>query len=303
MKYPDSFEMKIIGAFGETGKAWLESLETLKLTYLNKWKLQSEGPVENLSYNYVLKVIDDKGKKAILKLGIPNYDFGNEVRTLQAYNGEGCAKIIKEDAENGAMLLERLLPGTMLIEVEEKLAVVYFAKVWTTIRRPVKKGADHPSIKHWMKALNRYQQKHLMNEGPIPTEFIRFAQACFDEITSSSNGSELLHGDLHHENILYSDTHGWIAIDPKGVVGDPYFDVVSFLTNQLFNKTNPKFLLKQRVKLLCEEMHLDEKRLLKAAIAMSTLYACWGIEDHDPDWKNTYQCARWFEELIEDVER
>ncbi|QFF99055.1 hypothetical protein PB01_09570 [Psychrobacillus glaciei] len=298
--YPKSFERKIIGAFGEEGIEWLNSLESKIKTYLEKWNLRSDGPVDNLSYNYVLKVLDEKGNRAILKLGVANYDFGNEIRTLRAYNGNGCVKIIKADSENGVMLLEHLQPGTMLTEVEEHQAVKTFAHVWTAIRRTVEENADHPSIVDWMKAFDRYQDKYQTNEGPIPNHFVFLARTYFVEIANSSENNDLLHGDLHHENILYSTNDGWLAIDPKGVIGNKYFDFISFLTNQLFNKLNPRQLLEKRVTLLCEELQLNKKRLLKAAIAMSTLYACWGVEDNDPEWENTYRCVQWFEGLMED---
>jgi streptomycin 6-kinase len=298
MKYPHAFEMKIIGAFGQTGKEWLGKLESLVYTYLKKWKLQSEGAVENLSYNYVLKVIDDSGNRAILKLGIANYDFGNEIRTIQTYNGSGCAKLIKADSENGVMLLEHLQPGTMLTEVEELLAIKNFSYVWTVLRRKVEENADHPSIADWMQAFDRYLEKYYTNEGPLSKHFVFLAKNYFNEIASSSDNNDLLHGDLHHENILYSNNYGWLAIDPKGVKGDTYFDFISFLTNQLFNKPDPRQLLEQRVFLLCEEMQLNKERLLKAAVAMSTLYACWGIEDSDSEWENSFKCAQWFEEFM-----
>ncbi|TQR20609.1 aminoglycoside phosphotransferase family protein [Psychrobacillus vulpis] len=297
MKYPIVFENKVTGAFGTIGREWLNELDITVQKYLDKWDLQSEGPVDNLSYNYVLKVNYENDNRAILKLGVPNYDFDNEIRTLHTYNGKGCVQVIKSEPECGAMLLEHLLPGTMLVEVEEMLAIKHFAKVWTQLRRQVEKNADHPSIKHWMRALDRYLEVYTNNEGPISTYNIQLAQTYFNEICNTSIGSELLHGDLHHENILFSDKYGWIAIDPKGVIGDPYFDFISFLTNQLFHKTNPKQLIEQRVIGLCEEMNLDKDRLLKSGFTMSILYACWGIEDNDSDWKKTYQCALWFEEL------
>ncbi|WP_391209395.1 aminoglycoside phosphotransferase family protein [Psychrobacillus sp. L4] len=297
--YPKSFERKIIGAFGEEGIEWLNSLESIITTYLEKWNLRSDGPVDNLSYNYVLKVIDEKGSRAILKLGVANYDFANEIRTLRAYNGKGCVKLIKADSENGVMLLEHLQPGTMLTEVEEQLAVKTFAHVWTAIRKTVEENADHPSIADWMKAFDRYQDKYQTNEGPIPNHFVFLARTYFVEIANSTESNDLLHGDLHHENILYSTNYGWLAIDPKGVIGDKYFDFISFLTNQLFNKLNPRQLLEKRVTLLCEELQLNKERLIKAAVAMSTLYACWGVEDNDPEWENTYRCAQWFEGFID----
>ncbi|MEH7179260.1 aminoglycoside phosphotransferase family protein [Neobacillus vireti] len=292
-----SFQVKIVNAFGPDGKSWLESLEQTVNTYLKKWNLTNEGPVENLSYNYVIKVTDPKGTPLILKLGVPNFDTRNEMITLKAYDGNGCAKLLKSDAENGVMLLERLVPGRMLsVEKDERFVTETFIKVWKAIRRPVPNETSTPSLTHWFEGLPRYQKN--FPKGPIPQEHIQLAEDFFQQVMDSSGGPELLHGDLHHENILYSEKQGWMAIDPKGVAGDPYFDVVSFLVNQLESKADPKGLLKLRVDIICEQLGLDRQRLLKAAVALGTLYACWGIEDQ-ADWETSYQCVNWFKEFLE----
>ena len=297
MQIPGDFQEKIINAFGPDGKSWLESLEQTVEIYLKKWNLNNEGPVENLSYNYVLKVTDSEGTPLILKLGVPNFDTRNEMRTLQAYNGNGCAKLLKSDPGNGVILLERLVPGRMLSEEkDERLVTETFVKVWKAIRRPVPNDTSTPSLTHWFEGLERYRKN--FPHGPIPHEHIQLAEDFLQQVIDSSAGPELLHGDLHHENILYSKQQGWMAIDPKGVAGDPYFDVVSFLVNQLESKKDPKSILKLRVDTISEQLGLDRQRLLKAAVALGTLYACWGIEDQ-ADWETTYQCVKWFIEFLE----
>ncbi|WP_313892399.1 aminoglycoside phosphotransferase family protein [Psychrobacillus sp.] len=296
MNYPISFENKIIGTFGEEGKVWLNKLESIIQFYLNKWELELISPVENLSYNYILQVKDAAGTPAILKLGIAGDSAENEIRTLHLYDGNGCVKLLKEDAKGGAMLLEHLLPGTMLVvEKDEKLAVKHFAQVWKKTRRPAPPNSTNPSIAEWIKAFE-------LRTSIISSQHIQQAKAYFTEIMNASTGEELLHGDLHHENILYDHTGGWIAIDPKGVIGDRYFDVIAFLTNQLFHKENPKEALQKRVDLLCEALEFDKERLLKAGFVMSILFTCWGIEDNDSIWRNTYTCAKWFEELINNID-
>lgn len=296
MNYPISFENKIIGSFGDEGKVWLNKLESIIQFYLNKWELELISPVENLSYNYILQVKDAAGTPAILKLGIAGDSVENEIRTLHLYDGNGCVKLLKEDAKGGAMLLEHLLPGIMLVpEKDEKLAVKHFAQVWKTIRRPAPPNANNQSIAEWIKAFD-------LRTSSISSQHIQQAKAYFTEIMNASTGEELLHGDLHHENILYDHTRGWVAIDPKGVIGDRYFDVIAFLTNQLFHKENPKEVLQKRVDLLCEALEFDKERLLKAGFVMSMLFTCWGIEDNDSIWRNTYTCAKWFEELINNID-
>ncbi|MFB3160963.1 aminoglycoside phosphotransferase family protein [Neobacillus sp. 179-J 1A1 HS] len=296
MQIPSEFQEKIINGFGSDGKAWLESLESTVKTYLQKWGLTSEGPVDNLSYNYVEKGTDTKGTPLILKLGVPNFDTRNEMVTLQNYDGDGCAKLLKFDLEDGVMLLERLVPGRMLsAESDEKIVLENYIKVWKALRRPLPTEGTTPSLIHWFEGLARYRSA---GEGPISLEHVQLAEEFFQQVMETSEGPELLHGDLHHENILYSERNGWMAIDPKGVAGDPYFDVVSFLVNQLVTKADPKSILKLRVDTISDQLGLDRQRLLKASIALGTLYACWGVEDL-ADWETTYQCVKWFIEFLE----
>ena len=299
MYIPEDFYKKIIGAFGEDGKKWLETLEDKVEIYIRKWNLVNEGAVPNLSYNYVLKVRNQQGVPYILKLGVPNFDFRNEIQTIKSYAGVGCAALINADPDEGVMLLEQLVPGKMLSDIEdEELVLDQYIKVWQSIRRPLLTNENVPLISNWASALKKYQEKHQRDDGPIPNSFISYAYDCFEEIFNSSIGPELLHGDLHHENILYSDTRGWLAIDPKGVGGDTYFDFTSFLFNHLFSKADPAGLLEYRVNTLCTRLDLNRERFLKAAVAMATLSACWSIEDHDPFWEETYQCAKWFVKFI-----
>ncbi|MEH7014460.1 aminoglycoside phosphotransferase family protein [Neobacillus niacini] len=296
MNIPEEFQGKIINAFGFEGKAWLESLSQTVETYLQKWELTSEGPVENLSYNYVLKVTDSRRTPLILKLGVPNFDTRNEMVTLQIYGGDGCAVLVKSDMEKGVMLLERLVPGRMLSAESDELVVLEnYIKVWKAIRRPVPEGTSTPFLTHWFEGLKRYRNA---GEGLISLEIVQLAEEFFQQVMETSEGPQLLHGDLHHENILYSEEKGWMAIDPKGVAGDPYFDIPSFLINQLDSKSDPKSVLKLRVDTISEQLGIDRQRLLKSSIALGTLYACWGVEDL-ADWETTYQCVKWFIEFLE----
>lgn len=89
-----------------------------------------------------------------------------------------------------------------------------------------------------------------------------------------------------------------MAIDPKGVIGDPYFDVVSFLMNHLQEKKDPKRVLWKRVEVLSRGLSLERKRLLKAGLAMTALSAFWSMEEGDQSWKHTYQYTWWFHEWL-----
>ena len=297
MSTKKEFEEKIIGAFGDEGAKWLEGLHETVSYYIHKWELVNEGPVENLSYNYVLRVRDLENRPLILKLGVPNYDFANECRTLQFYDGASCVRVIKEDAWNGAFLLDRLVPGNMLLDLDEELAVKEFAEVWKKTRRPIKSNSDFPLIQDWFRAFDRYLLTYPENNGPLPNEQVEKAKMLAHHILYQTGDLQLLHGDLHHQNILYSDKYGWMAIDPKGIIGDSYFDLISFLINELQHQTSPREVLQRRVDILVEELNLNRERLLLTGFVMSTLYACWGVEDK-ADWQEAKQCAKWFHQFI-----
>jgi len=86
----------------------------------------------------------------------------------------------------------------------------------------------------------------------------------------------VLHGDLHHFNILRSDRSGWLAIDPKGPIGDRCFDVCQFLLNP---RRVPIPVNRRRLDLFCRELDLDAERTRKWCLVHAVLNACWSFED------------------------
>jgi len=53
----------------------------------------------------------------------------------------------------------------------------------------------------------------------IPTAVVDTADATYAELCRTQRNPRLLHGDLQHSNVLLDHRRGWVAIDPKGVVG------------------------------------------------------------------------------------
>lgn len=304
MKLPIEFEQRVRNSFGTEGEVWIASLEERVNCFAKHWGLTIEQPVHNLSYNYVTNAVDSRQTPYILKLGVPDLAYRNEMETLGLYNGHGCARLVKEDRVRGAMLLENLTPGHMLCNLsDEEVVVQEFISVWKKLRRDVPEDCDLPLITDWAVSLEDYQKNHLDIDGDLPNERVSQALHYFRELWDTTETLGLLHGDLHHGNILYSQERGWLAIDPKGVVGDPYFDLIQFMLNNLIEKPDPKTLLRYRVERISELLALDKRRLLKAAIAMSMLYACWFVEDKHPAWIERLQCAQWFNEFLEEAIR
>ena len=112
----------------------------------------------------------------------------------------------------------------------------------------------------------------------------------------------LLHGDLHHHNILAAGRQPWLAIDPKGIVGEPAYEVGALLRNpmpELLQSERPKRLLARRLDILSERLGFERERLVGWGTAQAVLAAWWSLEDHGRDWEKWITCAELLAELLE----
>ncbi len=107
----------------------------------------------------------------------------------------------------------------------------------------------------------------------------------------------LLHGDLHHDNILSADREPWLAIDPKGVVGEAEYEVGAFVRNRLFAGPKPEMLLARRVDQFVDELGFDRERIVGWSLAQAVLSAWWSFEDSGHVWNEAIACAELLAEL------
>jgi streptomycin 6-kinase len=105
----------------------------------------------------------------------------------------------------------------------------------------------------------------------------------------------IYNGDLHHENILLDARHGrWLAIDPKGLAGEPAYETGALLRNQLpdpWDSARARRMLARRVDQLAEQLGLERVRLRGWGLAQAVLSAWWRIEDEGYGWEPTIACT------------
>jgi streptomycin 6-kinase len=88
----------------------------------------------------------------------------------------------------------------------------------------------------------------------------------------------ILHGDLHHENIIYCSDRGWLAVDPKGLVGPSSFETAIFLLNPIEDLPNlEKFF--SRISILHELLNLDPVLLKNFAFLRAVVGFIWDLEE------------------------
>jgi streptomycin 6-kinase len=119
------------------------------------------------------------------------------------------------------------------------------------------------------------------------------------ELIDSEQTTGILHGDLHHGNILFSSERGWLAIDPKGLYGELTFDVAIAFYHPMGNLN--EIWLKSRVQRLVDAYHgelgLDRERIIGFAFAYGHLSASW-MKDAGLETAGVLAIAKTVQELI-----
>ena len=97
--------------------------------------------------------------------------------------------------------------------------------------RPLPPDSQFPTASQWAAGLSDLRKTFEGGTGPFPARLVEQAESLFRELLGSAEPSVLLHGDLHHFNILAGQRRPWLAIDPKGMAGEPAYEVGALLRN------------------------------------------------------------------------
>lgn len=199
---------------------------------------------------------------------------------LEAFDGRGIVRVYEH--VEGALLLERLNPGTSLAAValdgRDDEATEILADVMQRMSHPRQSSSAHPTVQDWAKGFSSYLAR---GNKQIPNSLVERGQHLYLELCASQRRPRLLHGDLQHYNVLFDSDRGWLAIDPKGVVGEIEYEVGASLRNpyerpELFASLKT---VEKRLELYETRLKLDPARALQWCFAQAILSAIWSVED------------------------
>ncbi len=289
----DPWRKQICATFGEAGAAWLARLPALLAEYADRWSLTVLPPFAGLSYHYVAPVVRSDGSPAVLKLGVPHAELFRQVEALRLYDGRGMVRLLEADPAAGVLLLEHVRPGVDLSRLPDERALEIAAGVMRAFWRPAPASHGFPDVATWAGGVAEVRAAHGGGTGPLPRRLVERAEGLFAELIPSQAEPVLLHGDLHHYNILSSERDGWLAIDPKGVIGEPAYETGALLRNpmpQVADWPGLPRILSRRVELLAEPLELDRERIRGWGLAQAVLSAVWSVEDGG-DWRPAIRIA------------
>ncbi len=280
---PGAFAAAIRAVHGQSGHRWLEELPRRLVDLAAQWQLTLASPSFALSYNYVTPAVRADGAEVVLKVGVPSPLLICEIEALRLADGRGMAQLLAADVDQGALLLERLSPGATLATQDDESATARAAEVMQRIWRPAPAGHPFPTVQTWAQGFVRLRQRFDGSSSPLPPRLLEMAERLFDELTASADEPVLLHGDLHHFNILSARREPWLAIDPQGVVGEPTYEVGALLRNPFDQLPRFDDLLRiqtRRVDQLSEMLGFQRQRIAGWGMAQAVLSTWWHLEDN-----------------------
>lgn len=248
-------------------------------TYLGTLRLVPDGdPIITPSGR--LLPVRRGGEPAMLKLALEEEErFGGLLMEWWDGDGDGAARVLARDGD--ALLLERAEGTASLSDMtrsgrdDEACRVICAVAARLHAPRP-KPLPDLVPLPHWFRDLEPAAAAH----GGI----LRRSAEAARRLLASPREVGALHGDLHHDNVLDFGARGWLAIDPKRLLGERGFDFANIFTNpDLADPARPAAILPgrfaRRVAVVAEAAGLERERLLRWVLAWTGLSAAWFLGD------------------------
>lgn len=274
-----------INLFGEKGKHWISSLPHIVDELAMHWTLSQITSVDNMTFNYVAKAMTYTQEPVILKISCDPKSIAEEKLALEYFNGNGSIQLIAENDKYHALLLQQAIPGMTLkshYSSQPEYVMDCYIATMKKLHNPFlsnKKSYRH--IQDWLKAIDELQDRY------CPAHLVKKAITLKNELLSSMTNEIFLHGDLHHDNILKNDDQ-WLAIDPKGVIGEPEFEIAAFdfmYVDELVHQIDVKDIFEARVNILAQKADLNPQRIKDWVFVRLILMAAWQVQDNNnPTW-------------------
>jgi streptomycin 6-kinase len=222
---------------------------------------------------------DSPQRRVVLKVVRRECDEWRSGEVLEAFGGRGMVRVHAHVP--GAVLLERLDPATELAGTalggRDGEATEILSEVIARMSCADCDLRSFTSVEDWGRAFEWYRAS---GDDRIPRDLVEHGERVYAELCASQRERRLLHGDLQHYNVLFDGRRGWVAIDPKGVVGEAEYEAGALLRNparpELYASRET---VERRIRCLEARLELDGGRMLAWAFAQAVLSAIWGVED------------------------
>lgn len=241
--------------------------------FIQQWDLHPEGEPIMTNTSKLLPV-RYKQQPAMLKIAlIEEEQRGGELMIW--WHGQGAARILAH--EKNAFLMERAVGSKSLRDVVAQGEDNEASRIACGVVQQLHAAGNTTPppklmpLSTWFSSLEAAAAR----EGGVLIHALAAAQ----DLLSKPQENAILHGDIHHGNILDFGQRGWLAIDPKGLLGERGFDYANLFCNPDYQTATTQGRLQNQVNTIAKAAQLERSRLLKWILAYAGLSAAWHLED------------------------
>ena len=240
--------------------------------YLKLWNLTLDGDAF-VSLNGHLLPVRQRGIPAMLKISHTAEEQAGGL-LMAWWDGKGAAPVLAHDGE--ALLMVRAQGPGSLVQMTRsgrddeatRILCAVAAQLHAPVTRPI--PALVP-LEQGFAALWDAAALH----GGILEHCARTAR----ELLAAPRDVTVLHGDIHHGNVLDFGRSGWLAIDPKGLYGERGFDYANIFCNPDSESALAPGAFARRIEIVANASGIDRRRLLQWVLAWTGLSITWMLED------------------------
>ena len=291
---PPAFVQNVVGYF-PNGRRWLADLPRRLAALAKRWQLRELRPVASLSLNFVAFATESRhGREVVLKVSPDRSVTAAESAWLLHHAGNAVVGVLATSPD--AYLMECLSPGLSLdpqTQREDRQTAREIASLIDRLSRSPS-PADHAglfrAVAQDSSGLADYSRT-FGDRGAVDAKLVDAAKTVWSTLVASPSPLCLVHGDLHHGNVLVSARDGTrrpIVIDPHGLIAETEYECAAMLRNRLAwcpNEATLARTISDRVSILAEVLALDPGRIAAWGFAQTVLSACWealatkGVQD------------------------
>ena len=252
-------------------------------TWIDRWRLTPDGAVfvTEATRSRVQPVRTADGMQAVLKVAASDEERRGGA-AMEWWAGCGAARVL---ARSGAALLLERLNGEGELQAmaargggDDDAATRILCRVAMGMHRPAEADVALIDLELWFAELHRAA-------GAPSRERPLFAQASATakDLFAGGASAVALHGDMHHGNALRSADGDWVAIDPKGLVGDPGYDFANILNNPSAEIAHAPGRLGRQARVIAECSGQPLPQVLRWAFTYAALSGAWSWADGRED--------------------
>lgn len=210
---------------------------------------------------------------------VTSADERNGAAALAWFGGQGAVEVLEQQGD--ALLMARAEQADALVDRVRTGDDDGATRIICSVVKALHASRPAPPPVGLTPLPRRFRALFRTADTPGADEHYVSAAAVARRLLAEPRDEVVLHGDIHHQNILHDPVRGWVAIDPKGLVGESTFDYANTLENpiDLRERVLAPGRLRRQAGIIAEESGIALRRLLEFTFAFGALSECWGVED------------------------